>query len=144
MKPVTFISFALATLTLMLTGEVARAQYRDSRSPTARGEYFYRRPAVSPYLNLLRRDGQGGLGNLNYQTLVRPQLRAQEALRRQQLENRRLQQQTDSLDRRQQSLQLDPFSQPAGNQITGASRGIRPTGHTTSRMNTLHYFRGRR
>lgn len=78
------------------------------------------RPAVSPYLNILRNDG---LGPLNYQTLVRPQIEARNAYLRQGAEIRGLE--SEMRNRRR------PDDQPGA---------IRQTGHGTSFFNYSHYF----
>jgi hypothetical protein len=83
-------------------------------------------PTVSPYLNLLNRQGQG---LPNYQTLVRPYVRSEQEFARQQNQIQRLQRQQGSL--------------AAGAGLTGArgvSTQIRGTGHVTRFMDTSHYF----
>lgn len=82
-------------------------------------------PTVSPYLNLLNRQG---LGLPNYQTLVRPQLQTDQQFSKQQSQISRLAKQQAGL---------------ASQGLTG-SRGIstqiRGTGHVTRFMDTSHYF----
>ncbi len=75
---------------------------------------------MSPYLNILRNDG---LGPLNYQTLVRPQIEARNAYLRQGAEIRGLE--SEMRNRRR------PDDQPGA---------IRQTGHGTSFFNYSHYF----
>jgi hypothetical protein len=85
------------------------------------------RPAVSPYLNLLRNTG-GGVSN--YHTLVRPQIQARETVLRQQAQINQIQRQAQR-------------GQPGGVPVRG-SQEIRGTGHETAYMNYLHYYPARR
>jgi hypothetical protein len=57
----------MAYLGLLASAAGARAQGLDVPSPT---DHPFSRPAVSPYLNLIR----GGNAGINYHALVRPQL----------------------------------------------------------------------
>ncbi len=117
-----FVAALLACFALvMIVGpQPARAQqsvrtrYRNS---------LLNRPTVSPYLNLVRRDGS--LGASNYQTLVRPQLEArQNAFRQQQTIN--------NVQRQVNTLQTD-FRQ-------SQALGTRQTGHPTRFMTYSHYY----
>ena len=75
-------------------------------------------PTVSPYLNLFRED-LNGTGDLNYQTLVRPQLQ-------QLATNQSFQRQNNELAQRVQSISAQgAFQNPAG------SESQYPTGHQT-------------
>jgi len=74
-------------------------------------------PTVSPYLNLFREDLSGN-GDLNYQTLVRPQLEQQRV-------NAQVQRQNLEMTRRVQSLSARSDYNPQGNQ------NQYPTGHPT-------------
>ncbi len=80
---------------------------------------------VSPYLNLLNRQGTG---LPSYQTLVRPQLRSDQEFARQQNQIQRLQRQQSGL--------------AAGGSLgpRGISTQIRGTGHVTRFMDTSHFF----
>ncbi len=81
-------------------------------------------PTVSPYLNLLNNNNQ--LNSVpNYQSLVRPLVDQQDAIRRQGNSLQRLQSQVNST-----------FSPTA----SGSGRGISATGHTSYFMNNSHYF----
>ncbi len=75
-------------------------------------------PTVSPYLNLFREDLNGS-GDLNYQTLVRPQLQ-------QMATNQSFQRQSNELAQRVQSISAQSaFQNPAGSETQY------PTGHQT-------------
>jgi hypothetical protein len=74
-------------------------------------------PTVSPYLNLFREDLEGG-GDLNYNTLVRPQLQQQQF-------NQDVQRQSLELARRLQSFAAQSDFNPQG------STTQLPTGHQT-------------
>jgi hypothetical protein len=74
-------------------------------------------PTVSPYLNLFREDREGG-GDLNYNTLVRPQLQQQQF-------NQQVQRQNMELQRRLQAISAQSDFNPRG------SESQYPTGHQT-------------
>ena len=98
--------------------------------PNTRAKPFsnvQRRPTLSPYLNLLRNDGDSLGGLPNYYTFVRPALEQQRTNRRQQRDIRKLGQEVQSVNR-QLMFQGDP------------SNAVRPTGHTTVFMNHSHYY----
>jgi hypothetical protein len=100
-----------------MSADLARAQLPFSNVPA-------QRPQLSPYLNLLNRNGQGGVSD--YFTQVRPQIEARNELNRQQAEITRLQRQV---------------SQPRTSGIPpGGSREIRGTGHDTYYMNYLNFY----
>jgi hypothetical protein len=83
-------------------------------------------PTVSPYLNLFRTD-LGGNNDLNYNTLVRPQLQQQQL-------NAQVQRQNIELSRRVQSIAAQ-----ADYNVEGSKDEL-PTGHQTAFMYTGHYF----
>lgn len=83
-------------------------------------------PAVSPYLNLFREDF-GGNSDLNYQTLVRPQLEQQRI-------NEQVQRQNIEISRKVQSLSARSDFNPQG------SRQQSPTGHSTTFMYYGRYY----
>jgi hypothetical protein len=83
-------------------------------------------PTISPYLNLFRED-LDGQSDLNYQTLVRPQLQ-------QQATNERLQREALELNSRLQAISAQSDFNPAG------SRSQPPTGHQTVFMYFGHYY----
>jgi hypothetical protein len=85
-------------------------------------------PTVSPYLNLFRED-LDGQSDLNYQTLVRPQLQ-------QQATNERLQREALELNSRLQAISAQSDFNPAG------STSQPPTGHQTVFMYYGHYYPG--
>jgi hypothetical protein len=89
--------------------------YGSSNKPFAN---YSPAPTVSPYLNLFREDLDGE-SDLNYQTLVQPQLR-------QQAINERQQRESMEMSSRLQSLGAQSDFNPAG------SRYQPPTGHQTA------------
>jgi hypothetical protein len=89
--------------------------------------YILSQPTVSPYLNLLRRDGAI---NPNYQTLVRPQIEFRQAAELQQFELQRVQQQLNV-----QRASIDAIRQQQ-------SQRVFETGHTTRFMNLGGFFPG--
>lgn len=96
-------------------------------------------PTVSPYIGLLRRgSGTGNIG-LNYYSVVRPEIQMRESLNRQQQEQDRLARENQLLQQ-QQRMMIDPATQAGANPLTGASRTIRPTGHSTSLLNLQGRF----
>ena len=107
---------------LVFPASWAKAQ-SVSRNPARQifEQQTYRRPTVSPYLNLLR---EQGLGLPTYQTLVRPQLQQQRAN----------QQQTRQI----QQLQLEVAQNAASSQAGEVT--LRPTGHQTAFRNFGHFY----
>jgi hypothetical protein len=83
-------------------------------------------PTVSPYLNLFREDLDGS-GDLNYNTLVRPQLQQQQF-------NQQMQRQSLDLAKRLQSMAAQSDFNPEG------SKSQYPTGHSTTFMYYGHYY----
>jgi hypothetical protein len=113
----------------------ARRDYNAGRSGAAGGGELpfsgstYRRPAVSPYMQL-QQQGFNPLQQQNiYQTQVQPQLQQQQQVI-EQLQQRRqmskLQNQVQQIGRDTSSRQLD--------------ESIRPTGHRATYMNYSHYY----
>jgi hypothetical protein len=96
-----------------------RISFTPGSSPSAKPfSSFSPAPTTSPYLNLFREDF-GGNSDLNYNTLVRPQLQ-------QQAFNQQLQRQGQEMARRMQSIAAKSDFNPQGdkNQL--------PTGHQTA------------
>jgi hypothetical protein len=87
---------------------------------------FSAEPTVSPYLNLFREDLEGG-GDLNYNTLVRPQLQ-------QQAVNQQVQRQAQELQRQLQSVAAQTDFNPQG------AKDVYPTGHQTVFRYYGHYY----
>jgi hypothetical protein len=89
----------------------------------------YRRPAVSPYMQL-QQQGYNPLQQQNiYQTMVQPQMQQQQQLIEQMDQRRqmgRLQNQVQQIQRGTQSRQVD--------------ESIRATGHRATYMNYSHFF----
>jgi TolA-binding protein len=112
---------------LMLTGE-AQAQ-----SPGQTGqrpfENTYRRPTVSPYLQL-QQQGMNPLQNQNiYQTMVQPQMQQQQQQIEQLQQRRQLNKMQGQVRQIEQSSQARQFDET-----------IRPTGHASTYMNYSHYY----
>ncbi|MEN1681815.1 MAG: hypothetical protein AAGJ46_19720 [Planctomycetota bacterium] len=94
-----------------------------------------RRPSVSPYLGLFNTSFDDQADALAYQTIVRPQLRQQQANRQQAQFNQRMQQEAFRLNSRLQSIQAGAGFNPQGNQNlmpTGTGGGVY--------RNYLHYY----
>lgn len=83
-------------------------------------------PTVSPYMNLFRVDLNGN-NNLNYSTLVRPQLQQQQM-------NQQLEQQNLQNSRRIQSIAAQADYNPQG------AKDMYPTGHQTAFSYMGHYY----
>lgn len=89
----------------------------------------YRRPAVSPYMQL-QQQGFNPLQQQNiYQTMVQPQVQQQ-------------QQQIEQLTQRRQMQRLQNQVQQIGRDTSARQldESIRPTGHRATYMNYSHYF----
>jgi hypothetical protein len=109
-----FLPPALLALAAMFAPGVARAQVPSYGRPLP----GYTSPAVSPYLNLLRR---GSDPAINYYGIVRPQIDFRSSIAG-------LQQQVIGLD-----TTVDQQGQAAA---------LGPTGHPVTFMNYSHYFSG--
>ena len=103
------------------TGYRGYSRYHPNR--TVRDQVF-RRPTVSPYLQLVDRSSPS---STPYHSLVRPQLEQQQINRRQNIALQQLRQQTNAV-RAQRSR----------------TEGIRATGHQTFFQNLSHYYPGAR
>jgi hypothetical protein len=89
----------------------------------------YRRPTVSPYMQL-QQQGMNPLQNQNvYQTTVQPQLQQQQQQITQLPQSRQL----GKLQNQVQQIQRDT----SGRQI---DESIRPTGHRATYMNYSHFY----
>jgi hypothetical protein len=89
----------------------------------------YRRPTVSPYMQL-QQQGMNPLQNQNvYQTTVQPQLQQQQ----QQITQLQQSRQLGKLQNQVQQIQRDT----SGRQI---DESIRPTGHRATYMNYSHFY----
>jgi len=89
----------------------------------------YRRPAVSPYMQL-QQQGYNPLQSQNiYQTMVQPQVQQQ-------------QQQIEQLSQRRQMTALQNQVQQIGRDTTSrqVDESIRPTGHRATYMNYSHFY----
>jgi hypothetical protein len=118
MKQMRFASLAaLGALGFLASGQ-ARSQFSYQRPQTMPNP----RPAVSPYLNLLR----AGDPAVNYNTLVRPQIEQPRAIQQLQIEVQR-----------EQAVLGQRFAVPAG---INPSAVLPFTGHPTQFMNLSHYY----
>jgi hypothetical protein len=89
----------------------------------------YRRPTVSPYMQL-QQQGMNPLQNQNvYQTMVQPQMQQQQ----QQITQLQQSRQLGKLQNQVQQIQRDT----SGRQI---DESIRPTGHRATYMNYSHFY----
>ena len=116
-------AMAVVICSLMATGECV-AQ-RPGSQPF---QSTYRRPNVSPYMQL-QQQGMNPLQNQNvYQTMVQPQMQQQ-------------QQQIEQLQQRRQMSQIQSqvanMNSPRSRQL---DESIRPTGHASTYMNYSHYY----
>jgi len=93
----------------------------------------YRRPTVSPYLQL-QQQGMNPLQNQNiYQTMVQPQVQQQQ----QQIEQLNQRRQMGQLQNQVRQIQQSPQSRQF-------DETIRPTGHASTFMNYSHFYPPRR
>jgi hypothetical protein len=134
--PILAVAVAVALGTAVANAQPsARRDYNAGRTGVAGGGELpfsgstYRRPAVSPYMQL-QQQGFNPLQQQNiYQTQVQPQLQQQQQVI-EQLQQRRqmskLQNQVQQIGRDTSSRQLD--------------ESIRPTGHRATYMNYSHYY----
>jgi glutaminase len=99
---------------------------------------IYKRPAVSPYTMLGNPQNPMGINNqtgaitdntLIYQQLIQPRLEQE----RQQMTMLRQNRQLGNLQNQVQSIQRDTS-------MRQIDRSIRPTGHSSTYMNTSHYY----
>lgn len=110
-----------------LCGTAARAQ--GPARPETPFSQTYRRPAVSPYMQL-QQQGYNPLQQQNiYQTLVQPQVQQQQ----QQIEQINQRRQMSKLQNQVQQIQRDTSSRQV-------DESIRPTGHRATYMNYSHYY----
>ena len=107
-----------------MSGRALRRGQRGSSKPFANVQ---RQPTLSPYLNLLRNDGDDLGGMPNYHTFVRPVLEQQRT-------NRRTGRQIQGLNQEVQAVNRQLAHQPS------QATMLRPTGHETVFMNFSHYY----
>lgn len=103
---------------------IASVHQADAQGPGRRPQGYApsRRPTVSPYLNLLRRDN---FGPLNYQTLVRPELEFRARLEQQ---GRAIGGVRRDVDENTRTLERES--------------GLRTTGHQSYFLNYGNYYPG--
>jgi len=89
----------------------------------------YRRPTVSPYLNLQQLGTNPLVAQNVYQTMVQPQVQQQ-------------QQQIEQISQRRQMQKLQNQVQQIGRDTSGRQidESIRATGHRATYMNYSHYY----
>ena len=122
------IPLAGFSIACVLTIGSASAQGPGSRP----FENIYRRPNVSPYMQV-QQQGLNPLQNQNiYQTMVQPQLQQQQ----QQIEQLSQRQRVGRLQNQIQQIQQ-------GTQARQIDEMIRPTGHASTYMNYSHYYQMR-
>lgn len=110
-----------------------RSSYSAGPRANAGGETpfssTYRRPTVSPYMQL-QQQGYNPLQQQNiYQTMVQPQVQQQQ----QQIEQISQRRQMSRLQNQVQQIQRDTTSRQV-------DESIRPTGHRATYMNYSHFF----
>jgi hypothetical protein len=130
-------SKAAAALALAVGVSLIAAGEAQAQSPGQTGqrpfESTYRRPNVSPYLQL-QQQGLNPLQNQNiYQTMVQPQVQQQQQQIEQLQQRRQLNKMQSQVQQIQQSSQARQFDET-----------IRPTGHASTYMNYSHYYPQRR
>ena len=118
-----------AAVIVGLSAGLIAAGQSHGQGPSSRPfENTYRRPNVSPYMQL-QQQGLNPLQNQNiYQTMVQPQVQQQ-------------QQQIEQLQQRRQMQQVQAqvanMNSPRGRQL---DESIRPTGHASTYMNYSHFY----
>jgi Ca2+-dependent lipid-binding protein len=117
----------IAAAALLVAGLAATAEAQGPGSKPFQD--IYRRPTVSPYLQL-QQQGMNPLQNQNiYQTMVQPQIQQQ-------------QQQIEMLSQRRQLGRVQGQVQQIqqSSQARQLNETIRPTGHASTYMNYSHYY----
>ncbi len=118
----------LAAVAVLMGGLVGANQCSAQRPSNRPFENTYRRPNVSPYMQL-QQQGLNPLQNQNiYQTMVQPQVQQQQQ-QIEQLQQRRQLQQVQS--------QVANMNSPRSRQL---DESIRPTGHASTYMNYSHFY----
>ena len=118
----------VATAAVVIGSLVATGYCVAQRPSSQPFQNTYRRPTVSPYMQL-QQQGMNPLQNQNiYQTMVQPQMQQQ-------------QQQIEQLQQRRQMSQIQSqvanMNSPRSRQL---DESIRPTGHASTYMNYSHYY----
>jgi Ca2+-dependent lipid-binding protein len=132
MYPTSTTSPTIATLRIAAAALLAAAFTASGSAQGPSSKPFqdvYRRPAVSPYLQL-QQQGMNPLQNQNiYQTMVQPQVQQQ-------------QQQIEMLNQRRQlgRVQGQVQQMQQSSQARQLNETIRPTGHASTYMNYSHYY----
>ena len=129
------VTAAAAVGTQQAEAQPGRSSYSAGASSGGQGAGLpfsstYRRPAVSPYMQL-QQQGYNPMQTQNiYQTMVQPQVQQQ-------------QQQIEQLSQRRQMGQLQNQVQQIQRDTTGrqVDESIRPTGHRATYLNYSHFYR---
>ena len=119
----------LGIITSSLVGACLAAGPSNAQQRELPFSSTYRRPTVSPYLNL-QQQGFNPMQSQNiYQTMVQPQMQQQ-------------QQQIEQLTQRKQMQKLQNQVQQIGRDTSGrqVDESIRATGHRATYMNYSHYY----
>jgi TolA-binding protein len=90
---------------------------------------IYRRPNVSPYMQMSQQGLNPMQGQSAYQTLVQPQLQQQQ----QQIEQLRQSRQMSKMQNQVQQIQRDTSARQV-------DESIRPTGHRATFQNLSHFY----
>ncbi len=135
--PVVLMAFLIAIVAIPAHAQPGRREYAAGRTGGGGGgggelpfsNSTYRRPTVSPYMQL-QQQGYNPLQSQNiYQTMVQPQVQQQ-------------QQQIEQIAQRRQVSKLQNQVQQIGRDTTSrqVDESIRATGHRATYMNYSHYY----
>jgi len=127
------IPVLILTLNVIVETEADAQVPLQQRQQRQRRSSVRDRPAVSPYLNLLR---GGSSPTQNYFNLVKPEVEFRSGIQQNSQNINSVQQQTNSLQMQQDNTQMFLQQQARGSRL-GA------TGHTTSFMSHSRFFGGR-
>jgi hypothetical protein len=111
------------------TAGVAMAQQGQRGQGTLPFSSIYRRPTVSPYIQMSQQGLNPMQGQSAYQTLVQPQLQLQQ----QQIEQLQQARRLNTIQGRVEKIQRDTSER----QI---DESIRPTGHRATFQNLSHFY----
>ncbi len=136
LTPTVLVALLITILTSPSHAQQPRREYSAGRAgggggggPLPFSNSTYRRPTVSPYMQL-QQQGFNPFQNQNiYQTMVQPQVQQQ-------------QQQIEQLSQNRQMQKLQNQVQQIGRDTSGRQidESIRATGHRATYMNYSHYY----
>ena len=133
--PTILMALLIAIVAIPAHAQPGRREYSAGRTGAGGGGELpfsnstYRRPSVSPYMNI-QQQGTNPLQAQNvYQQMVQPQVQQQ-------------QQQIEQMSQRRQMSKLQNQVQQIGRDTTGrqVDESIRATGHRATYMNYSHYY----